>query len=210
MLPRSSSIVPPFAHGLADLGGYFTTGNVTPGTGVPTIAAQASLVGTAPFIMLIADATHGIALDYLWLRNTVAGTAGTALNFAVKMDAAKAAPAGGVAGATFNNNMGGGRAGSFCSVFAGPLVATADTGAVRTFPYRVLKAAIPAAADTWLIKFGSNDPTLGTGVGGVFNYAPIQCGPGQVIQLHLWLPSQSAASSFEYDLGAYEFTPQGT
>lgn len=208
MLPVIKNAAP-IAIGVNDLGGYFTASNLTPGTGVATIAAQSSLVGTAPFLMLIAGANTGIVLDELWLRNTAAGTGGTALNFAALTDDAKAAPTGGVAGNVFNNNHGGGRAGMLGTFFAGPLVAPASTANVRQFGYRVLKASIPAAADTWVIKFGGNYPSAAIASPGVVSYGPISCGPGKVIQLHIWLPSQSAASSWEYDLRGFEFTPDG-
>src|SRR6267142_4693351 len=90
------------SHGLAEEGSYFVISN-TPGTGLATIAAPTTLADTSPFIYLVNTETNGIYgkrtyLDYLRLIATAAGTAGTALRCAVKIDPiARPAPTGAAA-----------------------------------------------------------------------------------------------------------------
>ena len=79
----------PKMHPLSVEGSYYTLTNPTPGTGIATIAAQATLADTAPFILFKnANAAGGknIMLDYLKLICAAAGTGGTQLRYAVKVD----------------------------------------------------------------------------------------------------------------------------
>lgn len=212
-----------------DLGCYFTAGNATPGTGVATIATQASFVATSPFISLVSPPTPAsfiggpgpeMWLDFLWLKCTAPGTAGTGLEFAMSLDLNKANPTGGVGGVvaspTFtvsngaaNNNTPG------AQIFAGPLVAPAASGSARgPVAARTLRTVIPVAGDEYLIKFGEVvtpaseglSPSGATILVGAWGVPPFKIGYGALAcQFHIWLPGQTAASSWEYQIGWAEF-----
>ena len=94
-----------------------------------------------------------------------------------------------------------------------------DTSSSTPAPAGPLTKIVPGAppkvaylvGDTYVINFGG----LGSGVGGLipsgtaiaqqsFDVAPVIIGPNQWAALHIWLPSQSAASSYEFELGYFE------
>lgn len=189
-------------HGLAQEGRYFTAKSAA-GTGLATIAAQATLADTAPYVVLKSGAKR-VWLDYLRLQATAAGTGGTALRFAVRTDATKADPTGGSA-LTPNNVNQESAAAAGSTVFAGALTAVAATGAKRELTSALLKNAIPAVGDTYLIKFGGADLGISTSASLVYLGAPpIILGPTQWCAFHIWLPSQTLASSYEIELGFVE------
>jgi hypothetical protein len=204
------------AHILADEGSYFVTTNPTPGTGLATIAAQASLADTAPFVLVGngAAASSGVRIyfDYLKLIATAAGTAGTSIRFAAKIDTqpyASRFTSGGSALTPNNVNMDQ-QSSSVASVRAGAIVAAAGAGPLLLSNI-LLRPVIPVAADTYLIDFGGTDRALnslapaGTAIANcVMPHVPVVIGPGQCAAFHIWLPSQSAASSYEVELAWYE------
>ena len=66
---------------------------------------------------------------------------------------------------------------------------------------RFLKGALPAAGDTYILKFGGVDAPLLTGSAGslytmVQNVPKVIVGPNESALVYLWLPAQSAASSY--------------
>src|SRR5258708_2286029 len=65
------------SHALADEGSFFLAANPTPGTGVATIAAQATLADTAPFLLVKNAGAKRLYLDALLLIATAPGTNGT-------------------------------------------------------------------------------------------------------------------------------------
>lgn len=94
-------------------------------------------------------------------------------------------------------------------VYAGNLTASAATAAVRTLVgNRFMKGAIPVAGDTYTVRFGSADMAdqigVSTNVFSTNNVPPVAIGPGQSALIHLWFPSQSAASSYAPELSWWE------
>lgn len=204
----------PKPHGLADEGSYFVATNPTPGTGLATIAAQASLADTAPFILLTnTNPVNGkrIYLDYLRFIATAAGTAGTQLRWAVKTDTSLTRYTSGGSVITPNNVNQDDSTSSKAVIQAGALVATAASAAVRLLGNGMFRPVIPVVADVYQLSFGGIDNplpsvvTTGTAQASVCqNTHPVIVGPGQCAAIHIWLPSQSAASSYEFELGYWE------
>lgn len=202
-LPRLS-ILSATNHELAEEGSYFTAKNPVAGTGLATIAAQATLADAAPFVVVKSGATKPVRFDYLRLTCTAGGTGGTALRFAARTDATKADPTGGTALARVNVNQGNANAAD-ATVFAGPLAAAAASGAMREPIAALLKNAIPAVGDVFLIKFGGADMGIGSAAGSVYVGAPpLIIGANQLAAFHIWLPGQTIASSFEVEVGLWE------
>lgn len=202
-------------HLYADEGTYFLATNPTPGTGLATIAAQASLADTAPFVLIKNGNPAGgkrIYMDQLVLIATAAGTGGTAIHFAAKIDAAAGGArytSGGSQITPVNTNGDDGTV-SQATVYAGAIVAAA-AGNPRLLSHRLVRPVIPVVGDTYVFNFGG----AGSGVGGLvpsgtaisqqnFDVSPMIIGPGEWGQLHIWLPSQTVASSFEVELGYIE------
>jgi hypothetical protein len=209
------------AHGLAEEGSYFVTTNPTPGTGIATIATQASLADTAPFILVKNNQKAGgkrAILDFLKLICTAPGTAGTQVHVAVKVDdvnplrytSGSGGPGVGGLFSPQNVNMDDGTA-SQLLVYAGPVVAAAASGAARLLDHNIVRTAIPVIGDTVHISFAGNEGVIsGAPMNGVVpsffstNFVPVVIGPQQWAAIHIWLPSQSAASSWEFALGHIE------
>lgn len=203
---------------LAKEGSYFVTGNPTPGTGVASIAALTAVVDTSPFVIVTNNNLIGgpsIELDYLKLICTAAGTGGTALNWATKMDII---PRYASAGSVFAGPAGTPGANSpnpaipadgSSAVYAGALVAVAASLAgSRLIGRGVFRTVIPVVGDTYLLNFGGHEFTsVGLAKNGTapsdftHHHAPVSIPPQGSFLLHLWLPSQSAASSYEVEVG---------
>jgi hypothetical protein len=198
-------------HGLGDEGSSYCLAG-TPGTGIATIAALTSLVDTSPFIIVQNIATTASKmrayLDMLKLICTAAGTAGTALRYAVKVGPSRTAPTGADSafnGATPQNTNADDSRASIVRVYAGALVAPAAQAGTRLLGAGLLKSAIPVANDQYVLNFGANDPSApATQVDRHDAHPPVIIGPGQSAFIHIWLPSQSAASSYEVQLHLHE------
>lgn len=202
---------------LCDEGSYFLARNPTPGTGLATIAAPTALDDTKPFILLkneyatTLSPSRRIYLDYLKLICTAAGTAGASINVSVKIDAAGVDryTSGGSAITPVNPNMDSSAVSSL-RVHAGALVTTAANGA-RLLYHQQMRTVIPVVGDTYLFNFGQNQGAVGSMIAAgtaiamqAFQMGPVVLGPGQFSTIHVWLPSQSAASSYEFELGYWE------
>jgi hypothetical protein len=207
---------------LCDEGSYFVIGNATPGTGIATIAALTAVVDTSPFLILQNNDTLGRGLipDYLRLTLTVAGTNAASLHMTTKMDTVAARYSSGatlIVGAT-------GAAGGQIVVprsglstvppvacWAGPIVAAAaSSGSKIVMPDLFWRTVIPVVGDTYTLRFGAVDvPGTGAPLNGTvpshFSQAhpPVVIDNGHALLVHLWLPSQTVASNFEIELGAY-------
>jgi hypothetical protein len=189
------------------------TDTIQPGTGLATIAAQASFADTAPFLLIKNTAPAGsgirIALKYVKLINTAIGTAGASIRWASKLDDVNPLryTSGGSKLVPINVNMDD-NSPSYTDIYAGALVAIAATGSARgPFGNAILRPVIPVVADTYLITFGRNDSPVGglipsgaTISDRVVNSPSAIIGPQQWYAGHLWLPSQSAASSWEVEV----------
>lgn len=209
------SVVPKM-HNLADEGTYYIASSPTPGTGLPTIAALTALVDTSPFIFVrnnfsVTDPLRKrIYLDYLKLICTAAGTAGASIRYAVKIDSSRiGVPTGGTLITPNNVNMDFNQW-SQAQIYAGALVAPA-ANSPRLLGSGLIRPVIPVVGDTYIINFGGMDPSVGSlapaGTANsdrVFSHAPVSIGAQQIANLHIWLPSQSAASSYECELGYWE------
>lgn len=203
-------------YALAEEGSYYVLSTPTPGTGIATIAALTTLADTSPFILVrnnnsVASGLR-LSLDYIKLRATAAGTGGTAISFAAKVDASATArytSGNGLASVNISglNVNGDDSTADGCQWNAGALVAAA-AGNARLLSSGVIRSVIPVVGDVYLFTFGGIDPNLpsmainGTSVAYLtLPCAPMIVGPQQSGAFHIWLPSQSAASSYEIEVG---------
>lgn len=206
-------------HALADEESTFATIGTT-GTGVATIAALTAIADTSPFIIIKniavagAGGTQRVYLDLLKLITTAAGTGGTALRYGIKIGPNRADPTG--MDVAFNptlasptgvpsNVTAASQRGSIARVYAGALVAPAALGGTRQIWGGQIKAAIPAAGDQYIFCFGMVDaPAQATQLDRCENCPSIVLDPGYSAFIHPFLPSQSAASSYEINLVHHE------
>lgn len=210
------------SHVLADEGSYFVVSNPTPGTGIASAAAPTGVpaigaTDTKPFFVYQnTDSPSNpngkrTYFDYIRFRNTAAGTNGTAINFTIILDAAGAAraPSGGSVLTNVNCNMDDGTK-SIGAVSAGA-VTVATTSSGRLFPNIQLRPVIPVVGDIYVVSFGGAEYGVGSLISSgtticqqSFGHPPLIIGPGGWFLCYLWLPSQSAASSYELDAGFWE------
>lgn len=209
------SVLVPKAYGMPDEGSYFVTTNPTPGTGIATIAALQTFVATSPFILMWNANPYGgkrVYLDYLKLRVTAAGTGGTKIEWACTRDEARTdryTSGTGTITAPVNVNGDSDRA-SKVTVYAGALVAATAPNA-KLLGHGAFRTVIPVVGDEYLINFGGvdmmNDGVLVSGTAIVqrsIAHPGIVLGPQQWFGFHIWLASQSAASSYEVEIGHWE------
>lgn len=204
----------PTKHLLADEGSYFITNNAQ--TGLATAAAPTTFSATNPFLLIYNGDTVGnpnaksIYLDYALLLATAAGTAGTNVQFAVTVDTTNRYSS---AGTNITSNIVSPNTSlgvkSVASVYAGNITATAASPAVRTIiGNRFMKGAIPVVGDQYTIQFGGVDAPTFLGISTILlstqNVAPIILGPGSSALIHIWLGSQSGASSYAPELAWWE------
>ena len=212
------------SHLLAEEGSYFVSTNPTPGTGIagqaaPTAAPTVAGGGdTKPFISIFnsaapADGTR-ISLDYLRLRPTAAGANGTSINFMMQIDSAPRSPVGAGFGGTsivpVNPNMDSGSK-SLAIVNAGSLTALASGATARQLPNIQFRGVITVVNDIYIVSFGPAEYGVGSLISsgsGVcqqsFGHPPVVIGPQQTALIYLWMPAQTGASSFEFDMGHWE------
>lgn len=207
VLPYGSGL-----HNVADEGSYFVVTNPAPGTGLATVAAPTALADVSPFFMLLNNAAAGgkrVYMDYIKLLVTAAGTAGASLHYNVKIDNGVGRYTSGttLTSTPQNVNMDSAVA-TACLAYGGPLVAAAATAAARLLGGGLFKVSIPVVGDNYILTFGCPAGGVGSGVAtianAILNHPPVVIGPQQSFFLHLWLPSQSAASSYEIEVGWWE------
>jgi hypothetical protein len=202
----------PTKHVLCDEGTYFTANNAQ--TGIATGATPTAFSATNPFITIANQASASVPgapriyLDYVTLLATAAGTAGASVQVAVYVDNIIRYTSGGTALTPVKTNSAG--LASVAQVYAGNITAAAAGGQVRAIVgNRYLKGAIPVAGDTYTMQAGSVDSTTSFGVSTILfslqNMPPVIVNPGETALVHLWLPSQSAASSYAPELSWWEF-----
>lgn len=203
-------------HALADEGSYFTLKTAAPGTGVAGHAAPTTLDDTKPYLLLHngASATQTpsrrMYLDYLRLTVTAAGTGGSAVNVAFKTDAGNRRSSAGTAMTPVNANQDDSTA-SAIAAWVGPVVASAATSAARLQYAQPVRPVISVAQDVYTFTFGQGVQTVpalissGTAIAHlVYNHGPLIIGPNQSLLVHIWQPAQSAASSYEVEMGFWE------
>jgi hypothetical protein len=199
---------------LADEGSYFTVNNAQ--TGLATAASPQTFSATNPFLLVYnRDAQPNgkrIYLDYATIIASAAGGGGgTSIQCAVTIDAGNRYSSGGteLTSSIVNPNLDA-TGGSVARVFAGNVTAAAASTSARTVVgNRYLKGAIAAAADSYVLKFGAVDQQMLTSSNGTL-YTSIQgvpkivVGPNESALIHLWIPAQTAASTFLPELGWVE------
>ena len=201
-------------HPLADEGTYFTCNNAQ--TGLATAATPTAFSATNPFFLIYNQSApsddFGLRIypDFLMLLATAAGTAAASVQFAITLDRGNRYSSG---GSDITPNI---RAisqvtsrSSLAKVYAGNITATAATANARTVVgNRYMKAAIPAAGDQYKIAFGNTDTpdmlSSATIVWSQNNVGPILLGPDESLLVHVWFPSQSAASSYAPEFNWWE------
>ena len=205
----------PFSPRLAaDEGGYFLARNATPGTAQAGHAAPTTHDTAKPFVMLKNGAEAGgsrVYLDYLKLLVTAAGTAGT-LNYATHtIDKSRTPGTGGVALTVVNVNLQSTRSTVLSSALAGPIVpGESNSGEARIVAHQRARTVIPVVGDLLLFNFGGAAIPSGAVMAGttelerVIHCPPIVLGPGDSYHLVLWRASQSAAASYEVEIGFWE------
>lgn len=203
--------ISPDQFAIADLGQYFAANNAQ--TGIATAAAPTAFSATNPFLVVVnKDASGGknIYLDFVTLVNTAPGTAGASLQVAVALDNTNRYTSGGtdITANIVNTNGNVGNK-SIAQVVAGNITAAAATGNVRNVVgNRYLKGAIPVAGDEYTLKFGGVDAPSAIQISTIskveINVPKIVVPPGWTALVHIWLPSQSAASSYAPELGWVE------
>lgn len=198
----------------ADEGSYFLARTTTPGTAQAGHAAPTTHDTAKPFILLKNGAEAGgrrVYLDYLKLLVTAAGTAGT-VNYATHtVDKNRTPGTGGVALTVVNVNLQSTRSTVLTSVLAGPIVPGESNSAdARIVAHQRARTVIPVVGDVLLFKFGGAPIGTAMILAGtaelerVIHCPPIVIGPGDSYHLVLWRASQSAAASYECEIGFWE------
>ena len=211
-------------HKLADEGSYYVCRSPTIGTGIATLAAPTAYADGSPYIIVSnnnpSPSGKTIYLDYIKLICTAAGTNGTNLWFATRIDSIMRYSSGGaggngtgltaiLAGPYPTNTMA--PANSSALIYAGALVAIAGSAQAKTLVNGPLRTAIPVVNDQYFFNFGECDMALdgvlvsGTNVAQrTIPHPPVAIAPQHSFPLHLWLASQSVASSYEVEIGYLE------
>lgn len=186
---------------------YWTAKNPTAGTGLATAAAAIAVDHTKPWALIKGPTTAGrfFLVDYVRLVCTAPGTGGTSLRAFWHIDDTKADPTGGTQLTLNNLRMEVANNTVETKIFAGTLTAAAASGNVRELVAPLLKNAIPAIADSYLMKFGGADQGVSNGATIVYYGGPPLIVPAnKIATLMLVLPAQSAASSYEIEVGGSE------
>ena len=195
---------------IADNGSYFLCNNAQ--TGLATAATPTAFSATNPFVLIYnKDSAKSIYLDFVTLIATAPGTAGASVQAAVSVDLAANRYSSGGTELTPNiaNPNGNATGTSIARVWGGNITATAATSQARNLVgNRFLKGAIPVAGDEYTVKFGGVDAPnwlgISTIIKTVINVPKVIIPPGGSGLVYIWLPSQSAASSYIPELGWVE------
>jgi hypothetical protein len=195
---------------------YFVVTNPTLDTGLATLAAPTTGADIEPFVILknndvVADKGGKLIYpDFIRLTCTAAGTAGASLRISAKIDNVARYTSGSTASTGPKNaNMNSGVT-TVALFYGGPLVAAAAGSAQRLLGEVLARMAIPVVGDEFIIKFGQAIAVNSIAKNGtapttyVINFAPTILGGGDSLLIHLWLPSQSAASSYLVEAGWWE------
>ena len=196
-------------------GSYYVMRNPTPGTGVAHTADPTALGATdAPFIAVKnTNLNKYLLLDYLRLRCTAAGTGGTVQEVAVTVDdgAVVRYTSGGAANTPIICGPADTPAASVLA-YAGALVTVANT-AEKVIAHQIVRSVIPVAGDVYTLGFnggGQAGPQAAVAADGTailmrhIACAPVVVSPGCWMTVQLVRASQSAAASWEFELGFAE------
>ncbi len=200
----------------ADEGSYSILRNVTPGTGIAGHAAPTTHDTEKAFIMLrhggeASENSRRTYLDYIKLVVTAAGTGGT-LNYATHtIDTGRTFASGGGNLTKVNPNMLAVQADDLNLAKVGAVVpGEVNSSDARIVAHERTREVIPVVGDVLLFTFGVEPRVTGEVLGGttqlerVIVCPPVIFGPGQSYHLVLWRASQSAASSYEVEIGLWQ------
>lgn len=222
---REQVVVPALVtkHLLADEGSYFVATNAQ--TGIATSATPTAFSATNPFILIYNGANPSddfaprLYIDYAMLAVTAAGTAGTSVQVAVTKDLGNRYTSGGTDLTSAISNVGPTSMGSLTRIYAGNITASAASGNAKTIIgnrfLKVMTAPAPTIGDEYTLRFGAanivevgqylnNATTLTSQVNITKNLPPVVIGANESLLIHLWLPAQSAASSYVPEIGWWE------
>lgn len=199
-------------HPLADEGSLYLANNAQ--TGIATAAAPTAFSAVNPFLVIYNgnapndDFATRTYLDYLMLLVTAPGTAGASVQFAIVKDRGNRYVSGGTELFPKPVFQAAGRA-TANRVFAGNLVASApSSNAITLIGNRYMKGAIPVIGDQYTIRFGTTDVMDILSISTILfssNHVPaLILGPDESMLVYLWLPTQSAASSFAPEVSFWE------
>ena len=198
----------------ADEGSYFVATNPTPGTGVAGHAAPTTHDTAKPYVLVINGAEVGgarVYLDYLKLQVTAIGTGGT-LNYATHtVDKNRTPGSAGTDLTIVNVNLQSTRSSVLSNALIGPVVpGESNTADARVVAHHKARTVIPVVGDVLLFNYGGQPRPSGAVLAGttelekIIHCPPIVIGPGDSYHLVLWRASQSAAASYEVELGFWE------
>lgn len=210
-------------HPLADEGSYFVCQNNQ--TGIATAAAPTAFSATNPFLLIYNggnasdDFAPRLYIDYIMLLVTAAGTAGTSVQFAITKDVGNRYTSGGTDLTSNIANCGPTSQGTLVRAYAGNITASAASANVKTMTgnrvFKTMTAPAPTIGDEYTARFGAanivesmqylnNATTLTSNLNNTKNLVPVVIGPNESFLFHLWLPAQSAASSYAPEFGWWE------
>jgi hypothetical protein len=201
---------------IAQEGSHFIVRNPTPGTGIAGHAAATTLDDTKPLLLIKNNSTTRdnihIYLDYIRLRLTNAGTAGTNVRFDMKVDYVNRYTSGGTALTPINVNANSvAQSVALGNAYFGAITAPAAGTNVRLLDGYEFRPVIGVVGDTYTINFGGPSmpmtalQTSGAAIThSTVNFHPVVIGPGQTFLLHQWSASQSGAYQFEVTCSYFE------
>ena len=197
----------------ADEGSYFTTYNVTDGTGIAGHAApvQADL-STKPVLHIFngntAASGKSIIIDFVRLRMTAIGASGTTLDVTTWVDQAGVTckTSGGTV-ATSVNNRSDNPTTTGAIVSFGAVVATAHASE-RRLDHQRIRSVRPIVEDQYCFQFGASvavpsvDAITTAIIASIYvPLVPAVIVPGGNFKLALWRATQANADSYEYTIG---------
>jgi hypothetical protein len=201
---------------LADSGCYFVARNPTAGSGIAGIADVTGVSDTKTLLFLRNDNSVAsgkrIYIDYLKLITTAAGTNGTTTMYWSKLDTgASRVGTGGTSITGKNCNMADSTASGATLAF-GAVASGAASANVRYLTSGNLRSVITVVGDEYLFDFGAQAclpraavVTTGTAVVNIVTkHPPVVLGPTDQFLFGIGAASQSAASSFEFEIGWWE------
>jgi hypothetical protein len=197
---------------LALEGSYYVARNPTPGTGVAHTADPTAIGATDAVFYALKNtsAEKHVILDYLRLRCTAAGTAGTVQEVAVTVDdgTVNRYTSGGAANTPIVCGPTG-TAAAQVSSYLGALVTVANA-AEKVVAHQIMRMVIPVAGDIYSMSFrggGASGPQSATVTDSTaillrhVDCAPVIVSPGCWLTVQLVRASQSAAASWEFEAG---------
>jgi len=199
-------------HSLADEGSYFVAGNPTPGTQIDHVTSAAISETAGNYLYLKNnDALGGkrLYLDFCRLICNSVPTTGSAGYFFWKVDNVNRYTSTGTTLTPVNANMDAGLA-SVAQLYVGANVTIAPSASARVVAHGMLRSVIPVAGDEWIFKFGGQDFSCASSLGGTVALrmpipcAPLILGPQQNACLQIWFTSNNAAAKYEIELGWWE------